>query len=166
MQDRLTQELVAGLVADGRDRLIFDALLPGFGVRVTPAGTKIFIAQARIRGRLRRIAVGRFPDAAVAEARKAARGALDDMRAGRDPKIEQAARAKAIEAGATTIAAFAERWLAEVARPKRKPRTVADYERLLAQKILPPSMTSSVRRSPKRWRRGRPRAPRWPILAS
>ena len=54
MQDRLTQELVAALPIDGRDRLIFDARLPGFGVRVTPVGTKIFIAQARVDGRLRR----------------------------------------------------------------------------------------------------------------
>jgi integrase len=36
-----------------------------------------------------------------------------------------------------TVTAFAERWLAEVVRPKRKPRTVADYGRLLKDKILP-----------------------------
>src|SRR5947207_2580231 len=137
MQDRLTQELVAALPIDGRDRLIFDARIPGFGVRVTPVGTKIFIAQARVDGRLRRVPVGRFPATSVAEAREAARSALQDMRAGRDPKSEQAQRALAIKAGATTVAIFAERWMDEYVRAKLKPRTVADYEQLLEQKINP-----------------------------
>jgi integrase len=137
MQDRLTQELVAELPIDGRDRLIFDARLPGFGVRVTPAGTKIFVAQARVDGRLRRVAVGRFSAQSVSEAREAARSALQDMRAGRDPKSEQAQRTRAIEAGATTVAIFAERWFDEYVSAKLKPRTIADYERLLAQKIIP-----------------------------
>jgi integrase len=137
MRDRLTQELVAALPTDGRDRLIFDAREPGFAVRVTPAGTKIFIAQARVDGQLRRTAVGRFPAMTVSSARDAVREAVRDMRAGRDPKAEQTARAKAIAAGATTVEMFAERWLAEVVRPKRKPRTIADYERLLEHKIIP-----------------------------
>jgi integrase len=137
MRDRLTQELVEGLPIDGRDRLVFDALVPGFGVRVTPAGAKIFVAQARVYGRLRRIAVGRFPGKSVAQARADARCALHDIRGGRDPRGEQAARARALAAGSTTVAAFAERWLTEHVRPKRKPRTVADYERLLERRILP-----------------------------
>jgi integrase len=59
------------------------------------------------------------------------------MRAGRDPKSEQAIRTKAIEAGATTVAVFAERWLDEYVRAKLKPRTVSDYERLVEQRINP-----------------------------
>jgi integrase len=137
MRHRLTQEFVAGLPIDGRDRIVFDALESGFGVRVTPAGAKIFVAHVRASGRLQRATLGKFPAVSVAEARDAARVAIRDLRAGRDPRVEQVARAKAIEAGATTVKAFSERWLAEVVRPKRKPRTRADYERLLEQKILP-----------------------------
>jgi integrase len=59
------------------------------------------------------------------------------MRNGEDPKAARAARVKDLEAGATTVAAFAERWLAEYVRTKLKPRTVADYERLVEQKIGP-----------------------------
>jgi integrase len=137
MRRRLTHELVSQLPADGRDRLIFDALESGFGIRVTPAGAKIFIAHARVAGQLHRIALGRFPAMSVAAAREAGRFALREMRAGRDPQIERAAQAKAIKGGATTVAAFSERWLTDHVRPKRKPRTIHDYERLLAQKILP-----------------------------
>jgi len=137
MRQRLTQEFVAELPINGRDRLVFDALESGFGIRVTRSGTKIFVAHARVDGRLCRAALGRFPGMTVSAAREAARTALRDMRAGRDPKTEHLARAKAIETGATTVKTFSERWLAEVVRPKRKPRTRADYERLLEQKILP-----------------------------
>ena len=134
---RLTEAVIETLPVDGRDRIVFDALQPGFGVRITPAGTKIFIAQARIGGRPCRIAIGRFADMKVTDARAAARGALHDMRAGRDPKIEHADRARSVEAGLTTLGAFADRWLDEYVRPKLKPRTASDYEKLIEQKIKP-----------------------------
>jgi integrase len=134
---RLTEAVIAALPADGRDRMIFDAGATGFGIRVTRTGRKIFIAQARSGKQVRRVAVGTYPDITVKQARDAASDVVRDIRAGRDPRVEKAARAKAIEAGATTVKMFSERWLAEVVRPKRKPRTLADYERLLEQKIIP-----------------------------
>jgi integrase len=137
MRNQLTQKLVDALKIDAGDQLIFDTVVPGFGMRVTPAGAKIFFAQARIDGQPRRLAVGTFPETSVADARAAARAALHEMRAGRDPKAEHAARAKALRDGATTVGAFAERWLAEYVRPKLKPRTAADYERLIEQRIKP-----------------------------
>jgi Phage integrase, N-terminal SAM-like domain/Arm DNA-binding domain len=81
--------------------------------------------------------VGRFPDKKLIDARADARVALADLRQGRDPKIERVARAKAIEAGSTTVNALADRWLAEYVRPKLKPRTIRDYEGLLNQRIRP-----------------------------
>jgi integrase len=134
---RLTEAAIEALRVDGRDRILFDALQPGFGVRITPAGTKIYIVQARVGGRPRRIAIGRYPDKKVADARADARGALHDMRQGRDPKIEQADRARSLEAGLTTLGAFADRWMDEYVRPKLKPRTASDYENLIEQKIKP-----------------------------
>src|SRR5215217_1384872 len=134
---KLTEAVVEALPVDGRDRIIFDALAPGFGVRVTPAGRKIFIAQARVRGRPRRVSVGTHPEKTVADARSEARGALEDMRAGRDPVAERAARRQALAAGDTTVSTLADRWLAEYVRPKLKPRTAADYEKLIEQRIRP-----------------------------
>jgi integrase len=137
VRQRLTQELVASLPVDGRDRLVFDSLQSGFGIRVTLAGAKLFVAHVRVGGQLRRTSLGKFPTITVAAARDLARLALRDMRAGRDPKLEQLTRRRAAAAGATTVAEFAERWLEEVVRPKRKAYTIRDYERLLAQKIIP-----------------------------
>ena len=134
---RLTEALIAGLVVNGRDRIVFDSLQPGFGIRVTPAGTRIFVAQARVAGRPRRVALGLFPDRSVSDARADARTALADLRAGRDPSVEKASRVKAHLAGQMTVREFAERWFHEYVEAKLKPLTIRDYRRLLDQKINP-----------------------------
>jgi Arm DNA-binding domain/Phage integrase, N-terminal SAM-like domain len=137
IMQKLTEDFVRALPVDGRDRIIFDAGNVGFGIRVTAAGSKIFVAQSRIAGRKRRVAVGLFPEKTVKDAREEALRTVAAMRRGEDPRAARAARAKAIETGQLTVAAFADRWLSEYVRLKLKPRTVADYERLLEQKIKP-----------------------------
>jgi integrase len=134
---RLTDALIESLPVDGRDRLIFDDRQPGFGARVTPTGNKIFIAQGRVAGRKRRITIGFYPQMKAARAREDALQALADMKRGSDPVVEYKARLAATAAGEMTIAELADKWMANHVRPKLKPRTVADYERLLAQHILP-----------------------------
>jgi integrase len=134
---RLTDALVTSLAADGSDRLHFDDRQPGFGLRITPTGTKVFIAQARVAGRKRKVPIGRHPDMTVAQAREEALQVLADMRRGTDPAVERKARIKAAAAGEMTISRLADKWMADYVRPKLKPRTVFDYERLLAQHILP-----------------------------
>lgn len=131
----LTETLVGELEADARDRILFDTV-PGFGVRITPTGTKIFIAQARVGGRPRRLTVGFHPAMSVKQAREEALRALADMRRGADPVIERNARQVAASGG-ITVAALADKWLTDYVRPKLKPRTVFDYERLVAQHIKP-----------------------------
>lgn len=112
-------------------------VLTGFGLRVTPSGKKVFLVRAKVAGRLVKTTIGTFPQMGVAEARRVARAALDAIRAGKDPAAENAARQRAREQGEVTIAALADRWFEEIVRPKRKPRTAADYEKLFAQHIAP-----------------------------
>jgi integrase len=134
---KLTEAIVAALPVDGRDRIVFDAGAVGFGVRVTPGGLKIFIAQGRMGGRVRRVSIGTSPEKAVKDARGEALDAVRAMRRGEDPRTHRATREKQAEAGQTTVAQFAERWLAEYVRTKLKPRTIEDYERLIKQRIGP-----------------------------
>lgn len=143
-QRRLTEDVVAREPVTGRDILIFDGLQPGFGLRITPTGRKIFVAQARVAGRSRRITVGTWPDKTVTDARNDARDALQAMRKGVDPGADRKARLKASLAGQTTVAQFAERWLAEHVQLKLKPRTAADYEKLVAQRIKPALGTLTI----------------------
>jgi integrase len=134
---KLTQALVETLAPDGRDRFLFDRSLPGFAIRITPVGTKLFVMQARVAGRKQRVTIGRYPDLSVVQARELALQALADMRRGADPAMERRARVEAKTASGMTISQLATKWLADYVRPKLKPRTVFDYERLLAQHILP-----------------------------
>jgi integrase len=134
---RLTEAFVASWRGDGRHRMLFDRQ-PGFGLRITPDGTKTFIAQVRLGGRKHRVRLGRHPDISVAQARELALQAIADLRQGHDPALARKTRDKALAAGAVTLRALAERWMAEHVRPKLKPRTVFDYEQLLTKHILPP----------------------------
>jgi len=123
--------------ANGRDRIVFDGQVPGFALRVTPIGTKLFIVQARIGGSKRRITVGVFPKMPLAKARAEALQVLAAMRSGIDPTAERKARLRAAAAKSITVRELSERWLAEFVVPKLKPRTQHDYKKLLARYVLP-----------------------------
>ena len=134
---KLTEAFIESLPADGRDSIVFDPSLPGFGIRTTASGKKLFVARARINGKRRYISLGAFPETKLAKARRDAERSLGAIKDGQDPALERAARLKAIEAGETTVAVLAERWMTEIVIPKRKPRTAEDYRRLVDQKIVP-----------------------------
>jgi integrase len=134
---RLTQAFVDTVATTGGDRIVFDSQVGGLGLRITPVGTKIFLVQARVGGRKRRITVGFAADITLAEARDEALQVRAAMRRGEDPVLERKARQGAAVAKGTTIAALAKTWMANFVRPKLKPRTAFDYEQLLAKHILP-----------------------------
>jgi hypothetical protein len=134
---RLTQAFVETQAANGRDRIVFDSQVPGFALRVTPIGTKLFIVQARIGGSKRRITIGVFPKMSLAKARAEALQVLAAMRSGIDPTAERKARQRAAAARSITVRELSERWLAEFVVPKLKPRTQHDYKQLLARYVLP-----------------------------
>ena len=51
---------------------IWDTRIPGFGVRISPAGTKTFVLMYRIHNRKRRVSIGRYPEIGLADARRIA----------------------------------------------------------------------------------------------
>lgn len=135
--EKLTSAMVERLPADGVERTLFDSTVPGFGVRVTAAGRKIWIARAQFGKRRFKVNLGTFPEKSLSAARTEAHAALRDIRDGKDPRAAKEVRRAALAAGQTTVAELADRWLAEYVRPKLKPRTVDDYERLVEQRIKP-----------------------------
>ncbi len=134
---KLTADFIDALAVNGKDQAISDTVVSGLSLRVTPAGQKLFIAKARVGGKLRKVTLGSYPDMSLGAARRDARPALDALRQGRDPALEKAARQKIVEDGAVTIEALADRWLTDQVRVKRKPRTVSDYEKIFEQHIKP-----------------------------
>ena len=137
MTQRLTQAFVDAQVANGRDRIVFDTQVSGLGMRVTLAGLRIWVAQARVGGRKRRLTVGYAPDMSLSKARAEALQTLAAMRSGVDPTHERKTRQRAAAARTISVRELADRWMADVVRPKLKPRTILDYEQILAKHILP-----------------------------
>src|SRR5262245_5264312 len=131
MPVRLTEALLDSLTPSDHDQFLFDNQLATFCFRLTPKGRGIFYV-----GKPRRT-VGYRPPLKVAEGREQAHAMLADIRQGRDPVLERKARAARMAASTMIVAQLAEKWLANYVRPKLKPRTAFDYERLLAQHILP-----------------------------
>ncbi len=115
---KLTDGVVEGIPLGERDSYVWDTALPRFGLRVTPAGTRIYLVQFRAKAsgggsRTRRIVIGRHDGDlwSVTKARAAARKLLAPVDLGKDPfadrEDDRAARADAAEAKAAAAAAAA-----------------------------------------------------------
>jgi integrase len=79
---RLTDTSVKNLRPQNTRFEVFDAQVPGFGIRVAPSGRKTWIAFGRQHGRRARATLGVYPQVSLAEARVAATEALKAMREG------------------------------------------------------------------------------------
>jgi integrase len=131
---RLTKSRVEAIEPTERDRLVWDAEIPGFGVKITPKGARIYVLQYSRRNRSRRVTIGRHGVGGLTadQARKEAEILRGTLRAGGDPAGDRA-RDRSIP----TMRALAERYMSEHAWPKKK-RGSADGDRcLLDCHILP-----------------------------
>ncbi len=81
----LTPRLARESTSNGKDTILFDKAVTGFGLRIHPSGRKVWIVQARIEGRSRRIVIGRHGEMELAQARRRARDMLARIRAGGNP---------------------------------------------------------------------------------
>lgn len=125
-----------------RDVMVFDAELPGFGVRVTDTGRKVFLFQYRLgSGAVRRLTLGDYGAMTPAQARAAAEQARAQARGGGDPVADrreknrstlaaEAAARKQSEADALTFGALVERW-ASIGLRDRRPSYRTEARRAL-----------------------------------
>src|SRR5437867_10387067 len=115
---KLTDRFLAALkVEPGRkDRMVFDSLSPGLGVRVTAKGTRTFIAQWTDPATRRKVRepIGVWGNITIDQAREAARVRLGAVAKGINPKAErirQRAEAERERAeAALTFDALIEEW--------------------------------------------------------
>ena len=127
----LTARLARETKPQTKDTILFDKTLPGFGLRIHPSGRKVWIVQARIKGRSRRIVIARYTEMKHSQARRRARELLARIRAGQNP-AEDIQREKQMP----TFRAFTEEYLRRC-DPHWKPsgrKTVRIY---LKARILP-----------------------------
>jgi integrase len=117
MAQRLTEQTVQRTKGP---RTIYDAVQTGLGLKVTPAGKRIWIIQTRFPGHhvQTRRTLGTYPALGLAAAREKAAQWYSLARSGTDPTVHEeqaeaaARRAKALT-DATTFASVAERFIAE-----------------------------------------------------
>jgi integrase len=132
---KLTKSVTEGLVPSQADYVIWDAELPGFGVRVKPSGVKSYVVQYRNRktGVSRRRTIGQHgPLLTFHKAREQARIILADALKGNDPVADD----RAIRA-APTMKELAADYLEQHALPKKRTRSVENDRSMLDRIILP-----------------------------
>ncbi len=86
----LTKRLIDSLKGDlGRDYIVWDRELTGFGVRIKESGAKAFVIKYRTsHARQRKVTLGRYGALTVDQARKMARSQLGRVANGDDPVLE------------------------------------------------------------------------------
>src|SRR5262245_15127285 len=130
---RLTDAIVLRLPTPKQGKAItVDADVPGFGIRVTANGARSYVLRYTTRaGRERTYTIGDATVWRTTQARDKARELRREVDDGGDPlgAIEE-------ERAAPTMADLIERFRDEHL-PKKRPNTVADYERILRNHIAP-----------------------------
>jgi integrase len=138
MRDQtITKGLVDGLEARATEYSVWDAKLPGFGVRVRPTGGMSFVVVYRAgSGRsapFRRFTIGAVGKLAPEAARTRAKQILGKVANGGDPATE-----KAHEREALTVGELADLFIKQHADKKLKAST-SNYYRLLIKTVIKPA---------------------------
>lgn len=128
LNDRVVMD--AAVPAAGRVEL-WDAELPGFGLRISSSGRRTWQVMYRIGGRKRRLTLGSFPALPLKLARDAARATLAEVAKGQDPAAQRAA----VRGGELTFARFAAAYVERYA--KRSKRTWRSDARMIERDLLP-----------------------------
>ena len=117
-----------------KDTMFWDSELPGFGVRVYPSGSKVYVAQTRAKGKSKRVTIGRHGVLTAEQARQRAALIIARVKAGEDP-IPAPMTPK--PASGPTVADVAERYLEEHVAVRCKPTTAAQRRFVLRKHVLP-----------------------------
>lgn len=129
---KITKRSVDAAAPGEVEFFIWDDELKGFGLRVYPSGRKMYLAQFRAGGRVRRVNIGLHgaltPDAARTEAMKH----LSEVRLGGDPASVRDRRK-----ASPTMKEFGQRFLDEHVAAHCKPTTQAEYKRSVELFITP-----------------------------
>jgi hypothetical protein len=140
---KLTKRLIDQLRPATTKYAAWDSELHGFGCLVRPNGRKTFIFKYRVGGgrsaTQRKMTLGAYGPTTVDEARRRARLLQADVTTGGDPAGLRNDRRQA-----DSMKQFAERYLADHARPKKSPRSVEEDDWLLGRYILPKLGTRKI----------------------
>lgn len=122
---KLTKRNIEALEIRPKNYIIFDAELPGFGIRIMPSGKRFFLVQYRRHGRTRRIMIGQFGPITAEIARQQAMALLGQAKGGgNDPALARDSLRQSM-----TMEQLGARFLKEHAAVRCKPTTQREYKR-------------------------------------
>ncbi len=130
----ISRRTVEALRAGEREAVFWDRELSGFGVRVYPSGSKVYLVQTRAGGKSRRVTIGRHGLVSAEEARRKAAMAIASIKAGEEPGRSGSMPARA---AGPTLAEAAERYMREHVAVRCKPVTAGGYRHALDKVLLP-----------------------------
>ena len=130
---KLTKSAIDALSTPARDIVYWDSGCPGFGVKVTPKGRKVFIVLYRVAGcRLRKYTIGPYGRVTLHQARVAALKIFAACTEGRDPAGEKQQARRRLEAD--QVEDVVELFIAEHVS---KTRSAREISRLLRREVMP-----------------------------
>ena len=130
----ISKRTVEGFPTEEREAVFWDRELSGFGVRVYPSGSKVYLVQTRAGGKSRRVTIGRHGLVSAEQARRKAAVVIASIKAGEEP-----GRNGVVSPSATgpTLAEVAERYMREHVAVRCKPTTAGAYRHALDTFLLP-----------------------------
>jgi len=130
---KLTKTAVDAATPKERDYELRDTTIPGFLVKVTPTGRKIFmVAYVAHNGQRRKPAIGRYGEITVEQARGIAQDWLAEVRRGVDPSAERATARQA-----PTVKELFDRFITDYSESRNKPSTVESNRGYGKRYIIP-----------------------------
>ena len=130
----ISKRTVEALPVGDREAVYWDSKLSGFGVRVYPSGSKVYLVQTRSGGKSRRLTIGRHGLITADQARRKAARIIADIKAGHDPVAGNGGLRR--DAG-PTVAEVAERYMREHVAVRCKPATARGCRYTLDRHLLP-----------------------------
>ena len=130
----ISRRTVEALPVGDRETVFWDGELSGFGVRVYPSGSRVYLVQTRAGGKSRRVTIGRHGLVTAEQARRKAAEVIASIKAGKEPE-----RNGSLSPSATgpTLAEVAERYMREHVAVRCKPTTARVYRDVLERLLLP-----------------------------
>ena len=117
---------------------IWDAGLPGFGLRISKKGVRAFVLWTRTGTKKRLLTLSRWPDLTLEGARKAATVELDAIASGKDDLLTRRAARRDAMTVAQGCAWFLDTYVPRrIGLGKMAERTAAEYGRQIKGYVLP-----------------------------
>ncbi len=132
MRARISKRIVDGTEPGERDVFVWDTAVPGFGLKVTPSGRRVYLFQYRVPGKSapERVTIGTHGDTWTADrARDEAERLRGDVKRGISPR-ERARRELEETRRAITVTELCERYIAEGVATKKPSTLIADRGRI------------------------------------